>query len=57
MRLSAIWASEYVLIRRIPILLLNKGEVAVFKIPLLLKALGAGGNCKETADNGQRERT
>jgi hypothetical protein len=57
MRLSAIWASEYVLIRRKPILLLNKGEVAVFKIPLLLKALGAGGNCKETADNGQRERT
>jgi hypothetical protein len=38
--LLAIWVSEYVLSRRIPILLLNKGEAAVFQIPILLKALG-----------------
>jgi hypothetical protein len=37
--LSAIWASSYVFIRRIPILLLNKGEAAVFQIPIMLKAL------------------
>jgi hypothetical protein len=39
----AIWASEYVLIRRITNLLLNEGEAAVFQIPILLKALFVGG--------------
>jgi hypothetical protein len=42
--LLTIWASEYVLSRRIPILLLNKGVPAVFQKPILLKDLFVGGN-------------
>jgi hypothetical protein len=46
--LLAIWAFSYVLSRRIPILLLNKGEAAVFQMPILLKALFVGSKLKLT---------
>jgi hypothetical protein len=45
--LLAIWSSSYVFNRRIPILLLNKGEAAVFQIPILLKALFVSGTQSE----------